>query len=240
MTDRDRDTETPARGVSRRGAARLAAGAAAASALPALGACSFSLPGSGAPPRIYVLTPKSTFPENLPRVSWQLLVDEPRAPSGISSTRIALRRSLIEMKYFARASWTDSAPTMLQTLLVESFENTDRIISVGRQVIGLRADYVLKTELREFQAEYISKDNERIPEDEAPNIRIRINAKLVAQPRREIIASETWEYIRRADGAKMADIIRGFDFVLGKILKRLVSWALRQGEADWTQRERES
>jgi cholesterol transport system auxiliary component len=42
----------------------------------------------------------------------------------------------------------------VQTLLVESFENTKKIVSVARQGVDLGADNVLKTELREFQAEY--------------------------------------------------------------------------------------
>ena len=34
--------------------------------------CSFKLPGAGIPSRMYVLTPKSTFPPDLPTVDWQL------------------------------------------------------------------------------------------------------------------------------------------------------------------------
>ena len=233
----NRDDDTARRLLSRRDAGRLMAQGAALASVPALGACALNLPGQGDPARIYVLTPKSTFPENLPKVEWQLLVEEPRAPSGVATTRIALRHNLVELNYFARASWTDSAPKMLQSLLVESFENTGKIISVGRQVIGLRADFVLKTELREFQAEFFEEDGTEIPKDTAPNIRIRVNAKLVVMPEREIIASKTWEYVRRADGPRMDQIVRGYDFVLGKILKRLVSWTLRQGQERYLARD---
>ena len=37
----------------------------------------------------------------------------------------------------------------LQTLIIESFENSGRIVAVGRESVGLRADFTLKTELRE-------------------------------------------------------------------------------------------
>ena len=99
---------------------------------------------------MYVLTPKSTFSDTLPRVDWQLLVELPQAQAGINTARIALRDSPIELRYFELSNWTDLAPRMIQTLIVESFENSDRIVAVGREAIGLRADYVLKTELREF------------------------------------------------------------------------------------------
>lgn len=212
---------------TRRRAAQMAGLAALT---PAATACAVDLPGSGTPPRIYVLTPKSTFPENLPSVDWQLLVEAPAAPAGISSTRIALRRTPVELNYFARAAWTDGAPKMIQRLLIESFENSGKIVSVGRQVIGLRADFILKTDLREFQAEYMEEDGTRIPETEPPNIRARLNAKLIAMPARRIVASKTWEYNLPAEGSDMADIVTGFDFVLGKIQKRLVAWTLRTGE----------
>ena len=75
---------------------------------------------------------------------------------------------------------------MLQTLLVESFENTNKIISVGRQSIGLRSDFTLKTELREFQVE-------QDPESNTSTIRVRINAKLVQQPNRVIVGSQSFE-----------------------------------------------
>ena len=106
-------------------------------------ACLLELPGKGTPPRMYVLTPKSTFSDTLPRVDWQLLVELPQAQAGINTARIALRDSPIELRYFELSNWTDLAPRMIQTLIVESFENSDRIVAVGREAIGLRADYVL-------------------------------------------------------------------------------------------------
>ena len=48
-----------------------------AAVLATLLAACVELPGSGDPSRLYVLTPKSTFPENLPTVDWQLLVEVP-------------------------------------------------------------------------------------------------------------------------------------------------------------------
>ncbi|MDF1749602.1 MAG: ABC-type transport auxiliary lipoprotein family protein [Alphaproteobacteria bacterium] len=199
-------------------------------ATTALAGCSLKLPGSGDPPRIYVLTPKSTFNDDIPEVRWQLLVEAPQAAAGIASARIALRRSPIEIEYFARSAWTDSAPKMIQTLLIESFENSRKIVSVGRQSIGLRSDFVLKTDLREFQAEYVDEHGVPLPDGSPPNIRIRMNAKLVMMPKRVIAGSKTFEYVIPAPGPTMNQIVEGFDETLGKILKRLVIWSLEEGQ----------
>ena len=108
---------------------------------------------------------------------------------------------------------------MVQTLLVESFENTGRIVAVGRQAFGLRSDFNLKSELREFQAEYGVQG-------EAPLVRVRLNVKIIQQPRRDIIASQNFEATATAGGTAMADIIAAFDDALGKVLRRVIEWTL--------------
>ena len=123
------------------------------SAFVLLSGCGGIIP-LGPAPNLYNLTPKNTFPEDLPLVEQQVVVEEPLAAGGLDSNRIALRPSTTELKYFANARWTERAPKMVQTLLVESLENSGSLAAVGRQAIGLRSDYNIKTELREFQAEY--------------------------------------------------------------------------------------
>ncbi len=193
------------------------------------------LPGiNEAPPRLYVLTPKSTFPQDMPAVTWQLLVETPNSPAGLNTARIALQDSPVELRYFRQANWTDFGPKMVQSLMIESFENSGRIISVGREQIGLRSDFLLKSDLREFQAEY----DEAIPAGATalaanyspPWARVRINLKLVKMPQREIVATETFERRVRAKANTMTDIIAAFDDALGKALKSAVVWTLKSGE----------
>jgi len=194
------------------------------------------------PPRLYVLTPKSTFPKDLKPVGWQLLVESPISPAGLNTARIALQDSPIELRYFQLANWTDFAPKMVQALIIESFENSGRIVSVGREQIGLRSDFVLKTELREFQAEYDKRlpDGTKVlgPNAPAPWARVRINVKLVKMPQREIIATQTFERRIRAAENTMSEIIGAFDAALGGALKSIVVWTLKTGERQKTTRRR--
>lgn len=208
--------------VDRRGLLRGTA--ALALAAPAVAACG-SLPGLSEPPDLYTLTPKSTFPQDLPRVDWQLLVEPATAAAALDTVRIALRRELTRIEYYADVAWTERAPLMIQTLLVESFENSDSIISVGRETFGLRADFVLKTELREFQAEYVDDAG-------APQVRVQINAKLVRMPERRIVAGQTFESLVDADSRAFRDVILAFDAALGDVLKDIVEWTLRTGQRD--------
>jgi len=192
--------------------------AAALTAGALLAGC-VDVPGTGPAPDLYNLTPKSTFPPNLPRITSQLVVEEPLASGGLDTARIALSPSLTELKYFAKARWVERSPKMIQTLLVESFENTGKIVAVSRQAIGLRSDFNLKSELREFQAEYLNGRK-------VPQIRVRLNVKIVKQPRLAIIASRNFERLVPAQSDSMPAIVEAFDLALGKVLRQTVEWSL--------------
>ncbi len=192
----------------------------AGTALPAgvISACGV-LPTPQPPSQLYRLSPKSTFDENIPNVALQLGVEPPLAPAGLNSSQIAVMRGELTMDYFARAKWVDTAPAMVYRLLVESFENSGKIVGVGRSGVGLRSDYELQTELREFQAEYL--------EDGAiPKIRVRMNCKLVKIPQRIIVASHSFESLRPAPDNRMESIIKSFDLALGSVMKKIVGWTL--------------
>ena len=187
--------------------------------LVALVTSSCALPGGGEPPQLYTLTPKSTFDASLPRVDWQLVVERPVASAGINTQRIAVQRTPVTLDYFARASWTDQAPALVQTLLIESFENSGKIRAVTRESSQLRADYILQIELREFQAEY---DKAGQP----PQAHVRLNGKLIRMPDRTIIANQTADRLVRAEKSDMENVVLAFDEALGKAMKQMVEWAL--------------
>jgi cholesterol transport system auxiliary component len=170
-------------------------------------------------PDLFVLTPKNTFSSNLPNVDWQLTVELPLADAGINTSRIAIRKSSVTIDYYQGANWIDTAPRMVQTLLVESFENTNQIVGVGRQSAALRADYTLLMELREFQAEY--KDGEA-----SPSAHVRLNAKLVRLPQRVIVATKNADFSKKAKIGGLSEVVRAFDDALGNALKTIVEWAL--------------
>jgi cholesterol transport system auxiliary component len=194
--------------------------------------CSLNVPGQGPPPELFRLTPKSTFNEDLPTVDWQLVLEPPVADAGLDSTRIALQRNPTQIEYYARSGWTDRAPLMIQTLMVESFENSKKIVSIGRESIGLRADFILKTELRELQAVYFNGD--------VPEAWVRVNAKLVQMPRRAIVASQSFDARIAAAADTLPDVIEAFDSALGKVLRNMVQWTLVEGETAYRATKRTS
>src|SRR5690242_21872190 len=131
------------------------------------------------PTDLYTITPKSTFDASMPDVYWQLSVDVPTAAANVNTGRIALAMSPTSSDYYSKTAWTDRAPVMVQTRIVDSFENSHKIVAVARESIGLPANYVMHSELRNFEAMYFYGG--------APIVKVRLVAKLVRMPDRQII-----------------------------------------------------
>lgn len=183
-----------------------------------LGACAALQLATADPPRLYDLTPKSTFVDGLPTVSGRLSVEVPTATAGLNSVRIALRPTPTTLEYYAGARWVDVVPVMIQNLLLESLDNTGRIDVLGREVVGVRADLALLTHVREFQAEYDTPG--------APLVRVRLQARLIRLPRRISVAATSEEFTVRASNTSLPAIVEAFDEAFGKALKRIVEWAV--------------
>lgn len=210
-------------GLTRRRALKGGLALGAALGAGALAGCEY-IPGQGPPPALYRLTPKSTFPSDLPPADWQLILEAPIANTGLNTTRVALMNAPTQLEYYARTSWTDRAPAMVQTLMIESFENSGKIISVGREAVGLRADLLLKSELREFQAEYWRNPGG------PPEVHVTINAKLVWATTRTIVATASFDSKVLATADQIDAIINAFDEALDDVLKDLVTWTLIEGD----------
>lgn len=174
---------------------------------------------TGPAPDLYRLTPKSTYPADLPHVSAQLLINQPLAPAGLDTQRIALSRSPVSLDYFADSEWTDRMPLLVQTALLDSFENSGTITAIDRESIGLHADFILKLEIRHFEAVYG-------PGNGPPTVWASMIGRLVAMPARKIIAQQAFEWHEVASAKGIPSVVGAFDGALGKVMKKIVVWTV--------------
>ena len=191
---------------------------AAIAAAVLLGGCDL-IKAAEEPTDLYTITPKSTFDPDMPAVFWQLSVEVPSASANLNTGRISIAQSPTSSDYYSKTAWTDRAPLMVQTRIVDSFENSHKIVAVARESIGLRANYVLQSDLRNFEAMYFYGPQ--------PIAHVRIVAKLVRMPDRQIIAVGSFERCVRARADKVPKVVEAFDQALGSVMKRLVAWTLK-------------
>jgi cholesterol transport system auxiliary component len=178
-----------------------------------LAACGL-VPDVSQPLTLYTLKPKRV-PQNLQKVAWQLVVAEPAAERDIDTTRIALTRTPNVIEYFAGGNWSDTAPDLVQAKLIEAFESTNAILAVGRDAAGLKPDYILQSDLRDFQAEYQAGD--------APAAHVRLISKLVQMPDRRIVRTVTAEAAAPAASKELPAVVSAFETALGQVLNKTVA-----------------
>jgi cholesterol transport system auxiliary component len=205
-----------ARQASRR---RILAALIAGSLALAVAACGLG----GPPPRQFTLTPVTNFPRGLPPVKWSLVVDEPTAARQIDTSRIALMSGPFRVEYFADVEWTDTAPAMVQLLLIQSFQNTGRLPVVAPTRQTLATDFLLLSNLRKFQVENDASGT--------PQATVVLEATLLKMPRRTPVATARFEKATPVDSKSTDTVTAAFDASLGDIMRRVVDWTLEHGNA---------
>jgi cholesterol transport system auxiliary component len=183
-----------------------------------LGACS-GIIGPPASSPIYVLRPDRAPAVPGPSVRWQLTVELPGAADALDSMRILLLQPTGRMDYYADANWQDRLPYVVQGTLVEAFEASGRMQAVGRDTEGLKSDYLLVSDIRDFQARYAAPDA-------APTAVVRIVAKLVAARTRTIVVSKDAHSEVQAARNDLPNVIAAFNQALSVAQAQIVEAAL--------------
>ncbi|HET7334972.1 MAG TPA: ABC-type transport auxiliary lipoprotein family protein [Rhizomicrobium sp.] len=188
-----------------------------------LGGCS-SIIGPGPSPKLYTLNPSFERAAAGEPVNWQLVVATPVATQSLDSVRIALSQTPLTMDYYANAVWVDRAPVMVQGLLVHAFEKSGQISAVARDNGSIRPDYILQTELRNFEARY------DVP-DTAPVAVVHIGARIIAIPSRKVIGvSEANEEVQ-ASANSVPAVVDAFNRATGAAIAKITTWTLRTAPA---------
>lgn len=178
------------------------------------------------PVQLYLLTPAETFSAGLPELDQQLIVEEPIAASHLDTDRIAIMPAPLVVEYLPVARWADRAPVLVQRLLVESFENTDRVASVTDQRVAVASDFLVLPDLRAFQA--VAPGGPEGP----LAVRVRLNLKIVDDETGLIVASESFRAEAAAASSDPIAAVTAFDEAVGEVLRQAVGWSVLQ-IADW-------
>lgn len=182
-----------------------------------LAACALMSAGTGPAPQLFTLTaahPAATDAERAPPIE----VDEFSAPAAIDTTRIVRQSGANEIAYYADARWADRAPRMIQSLMVETLENSGRFGAVSARGAGLRAEYELMGDIRQFAA---------VPSADGGRDRVRVDifARLVREDERTIVASKPFSASVPVGGGGMSPIVSAYDAALREALDGIALWA---------------
>ncbi|MBB3947861.1 cholesterol transport system auxiliary component [Rhizobium skierniewicense] len=148
--------------------------------------------------------------------SRQLLIAEPTALKALDSENIVVRLSGSEVQYLANSQWSDRLPRMVQSKLVEAFEDTGKLGGVGRPGQGLAIDYQVVTDIRAFEV------------DTTKNLAtIEISVKLLNDKNGTVKAQEVFRSTARVSGSGNANLVKALDNAFALSSREIVSWTLR-------------
>jgi cholesterol transport system auxiliary component len=167
---------------------------------------------------LYRLNPAVALTQAPRRVGALLVIATPTAAAGFDTKRIALIRSPVAIDYFAEGEWIDRPPFLVKEALIEGFQKSGAFAGVSSEGLGLNADYVLNTDIRDFTAVYDTPNG-------PPLARVRIAAELITMPGRNIAAAISITREARAGAVELPSVVQAFDLALGEAVRDVIGWA---------------
>lgn len=165
---------------------------------------------SSAPPATYDLT-AATGGLAARAGRGQLAVLKPDAILPADSDRIVVRANPQSVAYLSGAQWADKLPSLIQSRLIESFQNAHLLRAVGRP--GMLADVSLQTSIRRFELD--------VARSEAI---VEISAQLIG-PGGRIVGGRIFAANVLAPSSDPSAVAAALDTALARVMREIVIWA---------------
>ncbi|HEX5778580.1 MAG TPA: ABC-type transport auxiliary lipoprotein family protein [Xanthobacteraceae bacterium] len=152
------------------------------------------------------------------RARGTLSVALPTTIRVIDSERVIIQPTPGEVNYLSGARWSDRVPRLVQTRIMQAFENSGRVRAVTREGDSLRTDYKLDTEIREFGV-FVSPQKQAL---------VELSVKLVNAQTNRVVAAEVFS--ARADTASVdgPSATAAINSAFGTVLIELVRWTTQR------------
>ena len=149
--------------------------------------------------------------------SKQVLIPQPTALSALDSNQILVRVGSSEIQYLSKSQWADKLPRMVQSKLVEAFENTHKLGGVGVPGQGLAIDDQVVTDIRAFEIDSAGHSVATV----------EIAAKILNDKTGTIRAQSTFRKTVPVSGAANTDFVKALNVAFAGVASDIVDWTLR-------------
>jgi cholesterol transport system auxiliary component len=171
--------------------------------------------------QIYRLSPQVNDPPARPIPNAELAIDLPTASESLDTNRIALTQGRTRFDYYADSVWTDRLPLLLQTRMIEAFEADGGVTDVSRDADGFVRGYLLRTDIRQFEARYPSQAAG------PPEIAVTLELHLSTGAEGRLVDSTLISAQANSAQNKLDSIVTAFDAAAGHALSESVTWTIR-------------
>jgi cholesterol transport system auxiliary component len=170
------------------------------------GACS-----SGSVPTTFDLSAPSSRIRGASGV--QVLVNEPAALQTLATQQILVKDASGTVSFIGGGQWADNLPRLIQTRLINTFENASQLRGVSRPSSGAVADVQLVSELRSF--EILTPGNEA---------NVEISVKIVSDQDGRIVNGRIFRGRVPAGSVDAPNAARALDEALSTVMLDIVRW----------------
>jgi cholesterol transport system auxiliary component len=169
------------------------------------------------PPTTYDLVAPRSFAASAKPAQWQLLVQEPIAVPSLDTTRLMVRPKADQVSYYKGIAWSDRLPRLVQTRMIETFQNSGAVKSVSSS----SGQYALASEIRAFQIDVSGGP---------AAAEIDIFAKLINTSTGRVVASKAFSARVAAKTDSPGDAIAALNQAFTEVLQDTTTWvATRRG-----------
>ena len=144
----------------------------------------------------------------------QIVVSVPVATAPADGDRIVVRPSPESVATLKGAQWSERLPLLVQTRLVQSFENARLLSFVGRADSRITAPHSLTTEIRRFEID--------VSRGEAV---VEISVKLVGEQSGHIVAAQVFAASVPGSASDGQSAASALDAALSSVMSQIVVWA---------------
>lgn len=182
-----------------------------------LGACT-AVTGGGPAPTTYDLSAVSSFSGGIGGSGAHLVVMKPRALTALDTERILVRQDGALISYFTGSQWSDQLSNLVRARLTQAFENTGKIRAVGQQGDGLRADYILVTEIRQFE----------LNADDGQNAEVAMFVKIINDRNGRVVSSRLFDASAAVGSDDTDAVVAALDDAFAEVQDDIVRWTFRR------------
>ena len=173
-----------------------------------LGGCSSLLHSNAPPVQVYTLrtAPASSDSSADPPAAdaASLRVAHPLAGPGLGTSQIVLLQPDHRLNVYAASAWAADAPSLLESLAVETLRDSGRWRSVEDAESPFPSDYLLQISIRRFDADYSGGA------DASPTVRVTLDCTLGKEDGRNIVATFVASGSAVASANRLGEVVAAF------------------------------
>jgi cholesterol transport system auxiliary component len=168
---------------------------------------------------VYVIAAQAPTTSETAALAVDLIVARPSPRPGLDTDRIAVLNADRRLDYYAGGRWGAEADIVVQDLLVESLRNSGRLRTVQGGASAFSADYILQSDLKDFQAEYSAGGGD-------PVVRVTLECTLGRVKDRRALAVFTAAATTPAANNTLGAVVAAFEIAYRQVATTAVNETL--------------